>query len=69
MKLKEYRKTDEWKTIDCAVYLDADGKEIDPTTETKWRRMNNMEIVSVEKSTDDRRITTAIFVLKKAVRL
>lgn len=67
MKLKEYRKTDEWKTIDCAVYLDADGKEIEPTTSTKWRRMNNMEIASVEKSKDGR-ITMATITLKKAVR-
>ena len=67
MKLKEYKKTDEWKTIDCAIYLDVDGEEINPATEIKRSRMNNMEIVSVEKSTE-RCITTAIIVLKKAVK-
>lgn len=48
MKLKEFRETDLWQQANIVKYYeDKTWKEIDlPTTEVKWRRLWNREVVS-----------------------
>ena len=46
MKLKEFKKSSVWKAADCVEYVGEDGVEIEPTTEVKRRKMNNMEVIS-----------------------
>lgn len=46
MKLKEFRKSLIWKAADCVEYVDENGVEIEPTSEVKRRKMNNMEVLS-----------------------
>jgi len=46
MKLKEFKNTMVWKAADCVEYVGEDGVEIEPTTEVKRRKMNNMEVIS-----------------------
>ena len=48
MKLKEFKNTMEWKAANCVEYVDEDGVEIEPTTEVKRRKMNNMEVIRHE---------------------
>ena len=48
MKLKEFKNTMVWKDADCVEYVDEDGVEVEPTTEVKRRKMNNMEVIKHE---------------------
>lgn len=41
-----------WKAADCVEYVGEDGVEIEPTTEVKRRKMNNMEVIRHETMID-----------------
>ena len=47
-KLKDLRKMKIWNSADIITMYDTEGNEIEITSETKRREMNNKEVISWE---------------------
>ena len=52
-KLKDLRKLKEWNYADIVSIRDLNGKEIEITSESKRRELNNKEVMSGDKGLEN----------------
>ena len=52
-KLKDLRKLKEWNYADIVSIRDLNGKEIEITSESKRRELNNKEVISWDKGLEN----------------